>query len=707
MRIFRYSFAYRITLVVLLATGLALGTLMASSLLFDYLGARSQLRNRLSTMADIVGQNSAAALTFDDRHAASEVLQALQAEPRIVSACLYDLSGQLFAQYQAKDRSCPAGRTRIPNGDTAHYSVTRLVQRRGEAVGTLFLSSDLQDLQKRLRLNLHVSGALLIVALFVGGSAGLVLQRRITKPVSDLVQAMHHVTVDQNFTARVEIAGSDEIARLGTGFNTMLSELQQRDLAKKKAEARLEYQALNDELTGLPNRRLLSDRLSQALALARRKHYAVALLFIDLDGFKLVNDSLGHTIGDILLGQVAERFRSRVRESDTLARLGGDEFTVVVGCLDAKEQAGLVAKNLLEVLQAPFLIEGHEITISASIGVSLFPENGADAGDLLQQADSAMYAAKRNGRNRMMYYTKELGTSARERMSLENQLRGAVARGEIQVHYQPEFDLSSRRLVRFEALARWVHPTLGTISPAKFIPIAEETGLIVPLGAYIMERACAQAVTWQTITGYPIQVAVNVSSIQFVRDTFVDEVAEMLRHTGLEPSLLQIELTESVMLSGAERAAETMKRLRALGVSLAIDDFGTGYSSLGYLPKLPFNALKIDRSFVKDLEERSEIRALVHSLVALAHSLGMQVIVEGIETQNQLDLIAQLGGDEIQGYLFGKPTADPSHHLYSGQHAMATDGHQPAQFPMQSTEADSPFPTEQPLAVGVADRDIS
>jgi predicted signal transduction protein with EAL and GGDEF domain len=360
-----------------------------------------------------------------------------------------------------------------------------------------------------------------------------------------------------------------------------------------------------------------------------------------------------------LLRQVSERLRSRVRASDTLARLGGDEFAVVLAGVKALEQASGVAETLLAILAPPFTIDEHEITITASIGVSVFPESGTTPVELLQQADSAMYAAKKMGKNRMMVFSDALGASIRERLHLETQLRNAIAHGEIAVHYQPEFDVRTRKLVRFEALARWTHRTLGPIAPAKFIPIAEETGLIVPLGISIMELACAEAVRWQA-AGYPVQVAVNVSSIQAMRETFVEEVGVVLRATGLEPRLLQLELTESVTLNGATTVGEAMDRLAALGVSLAIDDFGTGYSCLSYLPRLPFDELKIDRSFVNELGERREVDAMVHSLVMLAHNLGMRVIAEGVETQEQMALITEIGCDEAQGYLLGRPTSDPA-----------------------------------------------
>ena len=440
----------------------------------------------------------------------------------------------------------------------------------------------------------------------------------------------------------------------------MQNTLEKYLVAIDDSKAKLSYQALNDELTGLPNRRLLKDRLSQTLANARREKSMVALLYIDLDGFKGINDSLGHSIGDRLLSQAATRMLSRVRTSDTLARMGGDEFTVVVSHLSEKEQAAVVAKGLLDTLAEPFLVDEHTVHISASIGISIFPESTFNPAELIQQADSAMYVAKRGGRNGMRYYTPEMGSLVRERSSLETQMRGAVDRGEIALHYQPEFDVVSGSLVRFEALARWTHPDLGSIPPDKFIPIAEESGMIVALGTNILERACEEAVHWQALAPYPIQVAVNVSPLQFARDNFVDEVTHILNRTGLSPSLLQLELTESVVLSGVARAADTMNSLRALGVGLAIDDFGKGYSCLSYLSDLPFEALKIDRSFLKDLTTRRQTRVTVVSLIGLAHNLGMRVIVEGVENQDQMDLLRELGANEVQGYLLGRPTADPA-----------------------------------------------
>lgn len=484
-----------------------------------------------------------------------------------------------------------------------------------------------------------------------------------TQAIRDLSSAMLQVAAQRPFDTDLAPSGSEEVADLVLGFNAMLSELQRRDRARSDAEARLQHTALIDDLTGLPNRRLLADRLSHSLAKGRRENRKIALLYIDLDGFKLVNDSFGHSVGDALLGQVAQRLKARFRQSDTLARIGGDEFTLVLDNVQSMADADRAAHSALDVLKDPFAIEDHTVRVTASIGISIFPDHGTEGGQLLRHADCAMFAAKRNGKNRVVQFGDGLGSAARERMMLESELRRAIENGQIRVHYQPEFDLATNTIVRFEALARWAHPTLGPIPPMHFIPIAEESGLIVPLGAYVMERACADAVLWQRRASTPIQVAVNVSSVQFARDSFLEEVEDTLRRTGLRPSLLQLELTESATLTGVERAADLIRRLTGRGIGVAMDDFGTGYSCLSYLPKLFLDALKLDRSFVTELAVRQETRAFVESILSMAHNLHMKVIVEGIETREQLELMRSLGTNEAQGYYLGRPTPNPMEHL--------------------------------------------
>jgi diguanylate cyclase (GGDEF)-like protein/PAS domain S-box-containing protein len=453
------------------------------------------------------------------------------------------------------------------------------------------------------------------------------------------------------------VKGPDGIAYETTAID--VTQLRQNQAELQRAKDAAVHDSLKDPLTGLPNRRLLSDTLSALLAEAQREAGIVALLYIDLDGFKLVNDSLGHAIGDGLLVQLAARLQSWIREGDMLARLGGDEFMVIMRRPQSREDAVMLGENLLDAISSSFEVKGHILAIGASIGISFFPDDATVAEELMQHADSAMYIGKREGKNRVTVFTSEIGTQVHERLTLEHLLRGAVARREIFVHYQPEFELADHRLTRFEALARWTHPTLGQIPPDKFIPIAEESGMIGALGAYIMEQACTEAVRWQTMMPYPIQVAVNVSNHQFRRRGFVEEVSAILKRTGLRPELLQIEITESAMLGEFQQAAEAIFRFREMGISMAIDDFGTGYSNLSYLPSMSFDVLKIDRSFVNNLNKRPETESMIHTLIALAHNLGMRVIVEGVEKPEQMALVKVLGANEVQGYLTGRPTSTP------------------------------------------------
>ena len=662
------SLAVKITSIVLFATGIALGTLVVALLISDRISAIALLQNRLGTLAEMIGQNSAAALDFNDIDAGRQTLHALQTEQSIVSACLFDSSGNLFASYVRSKGAppCPMRRDQIQLSDGKRLSAIRPISRHNTSLGSISVITDLGDLERRGNHLLLLASALALLSLFAGVLSGSLLQRSVTKPIGELARVIQEVTTHHNFATRAAVSGTIEIAQLGKGLNSMLSELERRDVEKKDDAARLLLQARTDALTGLPNRRLFSEQLSTAISNAQRDGTRIGLLYIDLDGFKLVNDSLGHPIGDRLLCEVAARLQSRVRRSDTLSRLGGDEFAVILPQLELEDDATRLSKDLLDILAMPFRIEDKEITIGASIGISMLAEDAQDGTDLLRQADSAMYAAKRNGKNQIMYFRPEIGLEVCERLSLENELRSAQKRGEMAVHYQPEFDTISGRLIRFEALARWFHPTLGRIPPDKFIPIAEESGLILPLGAFIMEQACIEAVKWQSISPYPIQIAVNVSSVQFERANVVEEIADILNRTGLDPGLLQIELTETVMVGSLAKTAEKMKRLHDIGVTFAIDDFGTGYSSLSYLPDLSFDAIKVDRSFVKNLSSRPETQGMVRSLIDLAHNLKLRVIVEGIETEEQLGVVRELAGNEVQGFLLGRPMPDPGSLLFRG-----------------------------------------
>jgi len=428
--------------------------------------------------------------------------------------------------------------------------------------------------------------------------------------------------------------------------------------ARKRAEEQLRQQARIDVLTGLTNRRFFNECLARAIAVARDRRSSLGVLYVDLDGFKIVNETLGHAAGDDVLAQAAARLTAAAGQQGLVSRIGGDEFAVIVNGLTDAGPAEELALKVRTAFLRPFNICGREIHATVSSGISLFPELARTAPELVQQADIAMQEAKRNGKNKTVLYTRELGAAVHERMELETLLCGALDRGEIEVHYQPEFSVKNQRLVCFEALARWNHPSLGSVPPARFIPVAESCGFIVPLGLWVLEKACERAVIWQK-AGPPVKVAVNVSPVQFFRDDFVPKVREVLERTGLAPELLQIELTESVMLTARAQTIRQMHELRAMGVSLSLDDFGSGYSALSYLGKLPFNSLKIGRPFVQNLNDDPHPGRMIETLIALAHNFDMSVVVEGVETDAQLSAIRTFGCDDVQGFLLGRPTSAP------------------------------------------------
>ena len=435
-----------------------------------------------------------------------------------------------------------------------------------------------------------------------------------------------------------------------------------RDITERKhAEKELSHQAQHDQLTGLPNRRFFETRLEHCIEAAQLTDAGIAVLYFDLDGFKLINDTHGHSLGDTLLKQCVRRVQSCVRETDILARMGGDEFTLIATGVDDREKAQIIAEQVLNTLSESFIVDGHELLVTASLGISLFPDDGNNGNTLLRHADAAMYEAKREGKNRLRFFTPEMNAKICERLELENFLRRALERDELVLHYQPEISLRSNELIRYEALVRWNHPTLGLISPVKFIPIAEETGLIIPIGKWVLEEACRQT-RELCDNGLRVGVGVNVSSLQFSRPDFVQTVTDILRKTGLSPLLLELELTETVVMQGLDEVASKIRDLRTIGVSVSIDDFGTGYSSLSYLQKLRIDNLKIDRSFIRDVPNDPDALALTKALVALAHSLGMKVVIEGIETRQQLDAVRGIGGDIAQGFYLGRPAPMAKEH---------------------------------------------
>ena len=426
---------------------------------------------------------------------------------------------------------------------------------------------------------------------------------------------------------------------------------------RKRHEAQIEFQATHDPLTGLPNRTVLYDRLKQAVLKAHRYGHLVAVVFFDLDQFKYVNDSLGHQVGDQLLRVVAKRLKSCVRESDTVARQGGDEFVLVLESHDNEDDLSQAMQRILNAISRPCHINGAEFQVTCSMGISLCPNDAEDADTLLRNADVAMFRAKELGRNNFQYFAADMNSDAANRLEILNSLRHALAYDEFELHYQPKINLATGHIIGGEALLRWRQGSGKLVSPSEFIPLAEETGLIVPISEWVLEQACAQSVAWQRAAKVPIPISINLSPILIERGNIVDQVTHVLRKTGLKPEYLELEITESGVMRNVEQSMSVLEQLKSLGVRISIDDFGTGYSSLSYLKRFPIDTLKIDRSFVRDISADKESADIVKAIITLGHNLNMNVLAEGVETEDEYRFLREHSCDEMQGYLRGRPVS--------------------------------------------------
>lgn len=462
------------------------------------------------------------------------------------------------------------------------------------------------------------------------------------------------------------------------------------DITERKLhEAEIEHRASHDMLTGLPNRALLYERLQQGIMQARRHEERLALAFLDIDQFKYINDSLGHQAGDQLLQLMSERLLACMRDSDTVARLGGDEFVLILKYHADADELDSVMQRIRSSVSRPCRIEGRELTVTCSIGISMYPGDGEQADVLLKNADAAMYRAKELGRNNYQYYAGVLTPAVADRLDLLNNLRIAIESRQLKLHYQPKIDLASGRIHSAEALIRWSHPALGMISPAEFIPLAEETGLIMPIGEWVINTACRQAMQWLMQSRQAIRIAVNISPRQLHHGDLVQIVQKALADSGLPPSLLELEITESMMMHNMDASIATLHQLKAMGVYLSVDDFGTGYASLSYLKKFPVDCLKIDQSFVRDIVLDSDDAAIVKAIISLGHILNLAVIAEGVESLEQASFLRQNACDCAQGYYFGRPMSDEAFSLLLAGAGLPAAAGQDAVMPAQ---APSVFP---------------
>ena len=657
---------------LVLATATGIGIIRESN---DIIREQKQ---DLDSLADILSKNVSAALAFNDPLSASGTMSALSVKKNILAAFILDAENIVFSKYSTKDRQVDQLQFEKiwlgPSPEQLKTSVEQAKQESkkrihfngyqtlitpilldGQFIGSIVLYSDYSGLKSRLNSTFLTTLLVLLGAGILAYFLSLRLQNIISKPIYNLADSMRQVSNKKDFTIRVHKNANDEIGHLYDGFNEMLQEIEERNILLQQRQEHLQQLAHFDTLTRLPNRTLYYDRLSQALHLAQRTGQSVAVMFIDLDQFKDVNDTMGHSIGDQLLRQAAGRMAMVLRDCDTVARLGGDEFTVFLQSITNAAYACLVAQKILDLFEIPFKLEDKIIYITCSIGITLFPDDATTIDDLLMNADIAMYHTKAGGKNGFRMYHAEMNKQISERVTLQHDLRKALELDQLSLLYQPKFNAVTEKICGFEALIRWHHPEKGSISPVRFIPLAEETGLILPITEWVLKTACKQAKEWYDF-GFPtLSMAVNLSALSLKRNNAATMVGHALKESGLPSKCLELELTESMLIEHDNTVGDTLRIFKEMGISIALDDFGTGYSSLSYLHRFTIDVLKIDRSFVWNMNRSANDLAMVTAIIAMATSLNMKVVAEGVETREQLEALKKCGCSIIQGYYFSRP----------------------------------------------------
>jgi diguanylate cyclase (GGDEF)-like protein len=704
MRSFRDTpIRQKLVVISLLSSGAALLLACAAFVAFELGAYRNATLHKLESVASVIGANSAAALSFDDPRSATTTLSALRAEKMVVAACIYGSDGHLFAAYYREGTDGGCRDVRLEAGedqlDGSSLSLSLPIVEDEEPIGTIVILSEPINLYVLLARNAGIVSLVMLASGLASLPLASQLQRFISGPILRLVETSRRISADQNYSVRAVREGEDEVGVLVGAFNEMLGQVEVRDAElarhrdhleeevdrrtaeiksvneelrrqisqREQAEERIRYLAYYDGLTGLPNRQLFQEHLRNALTAAKHGGGQVGLLFLDLDRFKQVNDTLGHSVGDELLCEVSKRMLSCVRFSDYVARvdvaepqgevsrLGGDEFTLLLTEISDAQDAAKVAQRCLTELAKPIPVGGYELFTTASIGIAIYPSDGEDPETLLRNADTAMYHAKNHHRNNFQFYTEEMNTTAARKLHLANRLRNVLDRNELSLYYQPLRNAANGSLAGAEALLRWTDPETGPVGPDEFIPIAEDAGLIVEIGEWVLRTACEQARVWQDDGFRAIRIAVNVSAHQLRQVGWPETVARILRETGLSPAHLELEMTETAILQYDDATTAALHELDAMGVGLALDDFGTGYSSLSYLRRFPFDRVKIDRSFVGDITADPGDALLTTAILAMAQTLELRVVAEGVETLQQADFLREHDCDELQGYLFSRP----------------------------------------------------
>ncbi|WP_299180863.1 EAL domain-containing protein [uncultured Neptuniibacter sp.] len=639
----------------------------------DWHNSRAELIKHMNSTAGIIGNNSVAALTFSDEFSATLTLSSLKGEQNIVGAYLYNADRKLFASYKSNNAGVTPQLPDRASGSIGELLyVVRSIVLDGEKVGYLLLMSDLSQWKGHQFERLSIVLLLFSLAVLVAAILSTQAQKLFTSPLLRLAGTARKIAETKNYNLRAEVASDDEIGLLADDFNEMLDLIQRRD--KELLEARdelenkvkkrtaalyeltreLEHQAYHDALTGLANRSALDEKLQGEMSFAQRHKHQLAILFLDLDRFKDINDTLGHDVGDKLLVELANKLKGCLRVSDTLARLGGDEFAVLLQESNP-QQAADVATKLIEAIREPIVVDGHSLQVTTSIGISIFPTDGLDASKMLKNADTAMYSSKEDGRNRYSFFNMEMNKKTERRMQLEHKLKQAVQTMDFEVYYQPKWQVSEHKLIGLEALIRWYDDEEGFISPAEFIPLAEDCGLINLIDQWVAMTACTQVLGLFEGEHPDLLLSVNFSPSHFIRDNVAEDMMQLLAETGYPADALELEITETLVASELDSVYQQLCQIRALGIEISIDDFGIAYSSLSRLKQLPLNTLKIDRSFIQDIGEDADDEVIVRTIIDMAHNLNLKVVAEGVEKPHQYEFIKRYKCDAVQGFMFSKP----------------------------------------------------
>lgn len=642
------------------------------------------------TQARLLADHAEAAVISEDPEAVLDILESAVMDIHS-SAAIFDAIGHKLAM---RDNDGSGYISEVEYKSTSQFYwgpqylyVWETIGKDNDFLGVVYLKISTASFDDKIRTYALSSFVILIVLFVVIYLAAFRLQKSISKRLVELDRISREIGNSGNYSIRVPNSGEDEIGSLARSFNQMLETIEENQLERDKANEALhlnrrrleravkdlQYLANYDSLTQLPNRALCMDRIKYALKGAARSNTMVAVLFLDLDHFKDVNDSLGHAVGDQLLKSTSHRLLEKIRSEDTLARLGGDEFVIILNHIKDTSNVIDIVEKIVTSFEEPFKLSNYQVNTTVSIGICMYPNDGLDVDSLMKAADAAMYKAKEVGRNTYEFFQADLNQLANRRHQLANELRGAVKNGEVHLVFQPQLNLSTNKVIGAEVLVRWNSPVLGNISPAEFIPIAESTGLIKEIGDWVLENACKVLETFIK-DGLEIRLAVNLSAMQFKQADLATQIASTLKRYRIPPRCLEVEITESMLMRDVNKAIEVLEKIKEMQIRIAIDDFGTGYSSLAYLRRFPLDALKIDQSFVDELVVDNDDTAITLAIISMAKSLRLEVIAEGVETLQQLEFLRQNNCDDIQGYYFSRPIQEREFKDFIRQHRQTNTG---------------------------------